>query len=350
MIEQDLKDYLQSTYKPKPNYHVSVSELDIMALKKLGTQGQVLDNLSFLHPFDNSINGKVKVIKVFQSKAKPVLLEAETTSLQKLMIFKLGDDLNLDLVGLRMLEIFNDIWKAHKVEFVWYQSDTQTPSAYVQNNVYSISKIENPTYKAGFIQCESGVSVQGLWDNNGIFNPTVLLHGKQYTENPWNFFEQTSQGYTTFCGLVASAVATFISGYVLQIRDRHQDNMMLRSDGPMFHIDFQKIFGEKTLIESSEFPIPWSLLECFSYHQQISQFLHLCHRAHQVLILYKSTIANCAANLSSSPGIANRARDCLNKTLVPMSFEAFQNKVTSYYGTSKKLFKDIVHLIEKYKR
>jgi len=55
--------------------------------------------------------------------------------------------------------------------------------------------------------------------------------------------------------LVASAAASYIAAFVLGIRDRHYDNILVRSDGTLFHIDYSYILGDKVRFDTSKFAV-----------------------------------------------------------------------------------------------
>ncbi len=56
---------------------------------------------------------------------------------------------------------------------------------------------------------------------------------------------------TLFC----SAAGSYVAGWVLGIRDRHQDNMMMRNNCLFFHIDFGKVFNEKPTIDAPRYAL-----------------------------------------------------------------------------------------------
>jgi len=47
-----------------------------------------------------------------------------------------------------------------------------------------------------------------------------------------------------------------VAGYVLGVRDRHRDNMLISRKGEFFHIDFGHIFNDKTALDAPVFSIP----------------------------------------------------------------------------------------------
>ncbi len=55
--------------------------------------------------------------------------------------------------------------------------------------------------------------------------------------------------------LIATAVGSTIGAYVLGIRDRHHDNILIDTKGALFHVDFGFMFGEKPTIDTSRFAI-----------------------------------------------------------------------------------------------
>jgi hypothetical protein len=51
------------------------------------------------------------------------------------------------------------------------------------------------------------------------------------------------EGELAMSRLVSSAAASYVSAYILGIRDRHFDNILIRQDGTLFHVDFGHILG-----------------------------------------------------------------------------------------------------------
>lgn len=56
--------------------------------------------------------------------------------------------------------------------------------------------------------------------------------------------------------LAATTVAYLTSGYVLGIRDGHDDNIMLRADGALFRVDFGFVFGATPEIDTPQTVVP----------------------------------------------------------------------------------------------
>jgi len=86
--------------------------------------------------------------------------------------------------------------------------------------------------------------------------------------------------------LAASAVAYLTSCYVLGVRDGHDDNIMLRSDGSLFRIDFGFVFGRAPEIDAPALVMPNSVTQALGeqrWHEVIGTCglaLHaLCNNA-----------------------------------------------------------------------
>jgi phosphatidylinositol kinase/protein kinase (PI-3 family) len=55
--------------------------------------------------------------------------------------------------------------------------------------------------------------------------------------------------------LVASAAGAYMASYVLGVGDRHFDNILIRADGCLFHIDFGHILGGGVAFDTADFAI-----------------------------------------------------------------------------------------------
>merc|ERR1712083_18171 len=58
------------------------------------------------------------------------------------------------------------------------------------------------------------------------------------------------------CRLVASAAAAYIACFICGIRDRHHDNILIRkTDGCLFHIDFNYLWTKVGLLDAAKMAI-----------------------------------------------------------------------------------------------
>lgn len=82
--------------------------------------------------------------------------------------------------------------------------------------------------------------------------------------------------------LVASAAGSYIASYVLGIRDRHHDNVLIHEEnGYLFHIDFGKILGDSVAVDTGEFAITTDLKKVMD--DRWEDFVSLCLKAYLVL-------------------------------------------------------------------
>ena len=71
--------------------------------------------------------------------------------------------------------------------------------------------------------------------------------------------------------LLRSTAGGFVAGYVLGVRDRHRDNMMIKDGAIFFHIDFEHILNQKTRgIDAPRIAV----------HQDFQYYLNKLVRAH----------------------------------------------------------------------
>mmetsp|Transcript_6224 Transcript_6224/g.8677 ORF Transcript_6224/g.8677 Transcript_6224/m.8677 type:complete len:337 (+) Transcript_6224:287-1297(+) len=237
------------------------------------------------HPFQETLLQNVIVEKVFQTNSKPLLLSfsydenhdqcvvsttfspsttavAETktsaksselqnslqckhTSLSK-VILKLGDDFRQDVASMTMFKIFNYIWR----------------NSGVMHQSCPISCHEYHTIATGR---RKGISeyVENCFPLSDIKKIRPLVPGK---------LEK----------IVASGAGSFIAAYIIGIRDRHADNIMIRNDGVLFHIDFGHAMGSTVLMDAQAFAVTKEFRDEIG-RAAYDEFIRCCVRAFRVL-------------------------------------------------------------------
>jgi len=95
--------------------------------------------------------------------------------------------------------------------------------------------------------------------------------------------------------LVATSVGAFVGAYVLGICDRHFDNILIKQNGELFHIDFGHVFGHRTAIDSSSFAITPGLKAAMgenTWHLFVARSIQAfeCLREHAAEIINASRI------------------------------------------------------------
>ena len=141
-------------------------------------------------------------------------------------MFKAGDDLRQDLLTLQMLELMDSMWKAsgldlHMIPYGCIATGDGTGMIEIVLKSDTI---------AGITKASGG-------GPTAAFSPEPIMAWlRRHNRTPqqveaclWNFLFSTA-GY---------CVAT----YILGIGDRHNDNIMVREDGTLFHIDFGHFLG-----------------------------------------------------------------------------------------------------------
>ncbi|XP_069570252.1 phosphatidylinositol 4-phosphate 3-kinase C2 domain-containing subunit beta isoform X2 [Brachyistius frenatus] len=140
------------------------------------------------------------------------------------VIFKSGDDLRQDMLTLQMIRIMNKIWiqeglDMRMVIFKCFSTGRGRGMVEMIPQADTLRKI----------QVEHGVT--------GSFKDRPLADWLQ-KHNPTD--EQYDKAVENF---IYSCAGCCVATYILGICDRHNDNIMLKTSGHMFHIDFGKFLG-----------------------------------------------------------------------------------------------------------
>lgn len=143
------------------------------------------------------------------------------------IIFKSGDDLRQDMLTLQMFRIMDKMWKEEGLDlrmtpYHCISLDQRLGLIQVVLNAETIANIQK---EKGMFTATSAFRKGSLLAWLKDYNPTEAALNKATEE-----FMYSCAGY---------CVAT----YVLGIADRHSDNIMIRTNGQLFHIDFGHILG-----------------------------------------------------------------------------------------------------------
>ena len=164
------------------------------------------------------------IISSFTMPLKLVFRNFDSTANNFYTIYKIGDDLRQDMFVLQLINVMNQLWIMEGLDL----------------NVLTFSCLQTSSRK-GFIEMITNAETlkeiqKGVAIN--VFKRSCLnewLRG--HNPNPVNF-RKAIKNFTRSCA--AYSVAT----YILGIGDRHNDNIMVKYTGHMFHIDFGKYLGD----------------------------------------------------------------------------------------------------------
>lgn len=140
------------------------------------------------------------------------------------VIFKAGDDLRQDMLTLQIIRIMNKIWVQEGLDMrmVIFRCFSTGRGRGMVEMIPSAETLRK-------IQVEHGVT--------GSFKDRPLADWLQKHNPTEEEYEKAVENFIYSCA--GCCVAT----YILGICDRHNDNIMLKTSGHMFHIDFGKFLG-----------------------------------------------------------------------------------------------------------
>ncbi|XP_041920357.1 phosphatidylinositol 4,5-bisphosphate 3-kinase catalytic subunit beta isoform isoform X5 [Alosa sapidissima] len=221
----------------------------------------------------------VEKCKYMDSKMKPLwivydnkLLGGDTLGI----IYKNGDDLRQDMLTLQILKLMDMLWKEANLDLriLPYGCLATGDRSGLIEVVMSADTIAN-------IQKTSSNMTA-----TAAFNKDALLNWLK-EKNSGEALERAIEEFTLSCA--GYCVAT----YVLGIGDRHSDNIMVRSTGQLFHIDFGHILGNfKSKFGIKRERVPFILTHDFIHviqqgkttnTEKFGSFRQYCEEAYLVL-------------------------------------------------------------------
>eukprot|EP00471_Norrisiella_sphaerica_P004279 CAMPEP_0184478434 /NCGR_PEP_ID=MMETSP0113_2-20130426/466_1 /TAXON_ID=91329 /ORGANISM="Norrisiella sphaerica, Strain BC52" /LENGTH=742 /DNA_ID=CAMNT_0026856231 /DNA_START=201 /DNA_END=2429 /DNA_ORIENTATION=+ len=226
------------------------------------------------HPFVGARIHWMKVCKIFPTNSKPVLLSFSSSGEQKsspppwsspnvlskirslalfspahrlpMVIMKSGDDFRQDVACMSVFKLFNHIWrtlhtKYRGIDIHCHEYETVATG----KNLGAIEFVE------------------GCVPMSDIKRIRPILPGK--TDR-----------------VIASGAGSYIAAFALGIRDRHADNIMMKKDGTIFHIDFGHAMGSKVILDAAEFAVPKSFQKEIG-SEAYNEFVTACVDAYRAL-------------------------------------------------------------------
>ncbi|KAL3995265.1 Phosphatidylinositol 3- and 4-kinase family protein [Acanthocheilonema viteae] len=143
------------------------------------------------------------------------------------IIFKNGDDLRQDMLTLQVMRIMDSLWKSQDYDLCLSIYEVLP----MGRNVGMIYVVQNCNTLFE-IQCAAKQLGSTFSMESGLINKYI----RNCSENSKVYLEGVDR-------FTASCAGYCVATYVLGIKDRHQDNIMLAKDGRLFHIDFGHFLG-----------------------------------------------------------------------------------------------------------
>ncbi|KAJ8259681.1 hypothetical protein GJAV_G00172210 [Gymnothorax javanicus] len=217
--------------------------------------------------------------KYMDSKMKPLWLVYQNERLQGDpvgIIFKNGDDLRQDMLTLQMIQLMEVLWKKEGLDLRMIPYGCLSTG----NKTGLIEVVKNSDTIANIQRNNSNSAA------TAAFNKDALLNWLK-SKNPGEKLDQAIEEFTLSCA--GYCVAT----YVLGIGDRHSDNIMVRENGQLFHIDFGHFLGNfKSKFGINRERVPFILTYDFVHviqqgrtnnSEKFERFRECCELAYKIL-------------------------------------------------------------------
>ncbi|TDH09929.1 hypothetical protein EPR50_G00091110 [Perca flavescens] len=235
----------------------------------------------------------VKACSFFNSNAVPLklaLVNADPLGQEINVMFKVGEDLRQDMLALQMIRIMDRIWLQEGLDLriVNFKCISTGKDKGMVELVPSSDTLRK-------IQVEYGVT--------GSFKDKPLAEWLRKYNPAEDEYEKASENFIYSCA--GCCVAT----YVLGICDRHNDNIMLRSTGHMFHIDFGKFLGHAQMFGSFKRDrAPFVLTSDMAYvinggerpTSRFQLFVDLCCQSYNLIRKHSGLFLNLLSLMTSS--------------------------------------------------
>ncbi|XP_055378493.1 phosphatidylinositol 4-phosphate 3-kinase C2 domain-containing subunit alpha [Condylostylus longicornis] len=224
-------------------------------------------------------------------------------------IFKAGDDLQQDMLTIQLVRVMDKLWLSEGLDLKMVTFNC-VPTGYKKGMIELVSDAE--TLRK--IQVEYGLT--------GSFKdrPIAEWLAKQ---NPSQLeYQRAVDNFTVSCA--GYSVAT----YILGVCDRHNDNIMLKTSGHLFHIDFGKFLGDAQMFGNFKRDrTPFVLTSDMAYvinggdkpSTKFHHFVDLCCRAFNIIRNHGDLLLHMLALMATAgiPGVTADAVQYVRKALLP---------------------------------
>ncbi|CAH0717341.1 unnamed protein product, partial [Brenthis ino] len=229
-------------------------------------------------------------------------------------MFKVGDDLRQDSLVLQVIKVMDSLWLKAGLDLrmVTFQA---LPTSSKRGMIEIVSEAE--TLRA----------IQTEWGLTGSFKDKPIAEWLA-KHNPSELeYQRARDNFTASCA--GYSVAT----YLLGICDRHNDNIMLKTSGHLFHIDFGKFLGDAQMFGNFKRDrAPFVLTHDMVYvinggerpTQRFQHFVELCCMAFNIVRAHHDHILDLFALMAMSgvAGVSSAAVAYVRAALLPAASNA----------------------------
>ncbi|XP_013196087.2 phosphatidylinositol 4-phosphate 3-kinase C2 domain-containing subunit alpha isoform X1 [Amyelois transitella] len=229
-------------------------------------------------------------------------------------MFKVGDDLRQDSLVLQVIKVMDDLWLKAGLDLrmVTFQS---LPTSKNKGMIEIVTEAE--TLRA----------IQTEWGLTGSFKDKPIAEWLA-KHNPSELeYQRARDNFTASCA--GYSVAT----YLLGICDRHNDNIMLKTSGHLFHIDFGKFLGDAQMFgnfkrDRAPFVLTHDMVYVINGRERPTQrfqhFVELCCMAFNIVRAHHDHILDLFALMATSgvSGVTSAAVNYVRAALLPAATNA----------------------------
>ncbi|XP_062564724.1 phosphatidylinositol 4-phosphate 3-kinase C2 domain-containing subunit beta [Armigeres subalbatus] len=224
-------------------------------------------------------------------------------------IFKSGDDLQQDMLTIQMVRIMDKLWLREGLDLKMVTFNC-VPTSYKKGMIEMVSDSETLR------------KIQVEWGLTGSFKDKSIAEWLA-KQNPSQLeYQRAVENFTRSCA--GYSVAT----YILGICDRHNDNIMLKTSGHLFHIDFGKFLGDAQMFGNFKRDrTPFVLTSDMAYvinggdrpSAKFHKFVDLCCTAFNIVRKHGDLILHMFALMTTSgiPGVTVEAVNYVRNALLP---------------------------------
>nr|CAB3264877.1 phosphatidylinositol 4-phosphate 3-kinase C2 domain-containing subunit alpha-like [Phallusia mammillata] len=222
----------------------------------------------------NGVN--VKNSTYFTSNAVPVKVaftNADPLGQEINIMYKVGDDLRQDALTMQLIRVMDRMWLSEGLDLRILTFEC-LPTGLNQGMIEIIP--DSRTFR----------EIQSSYGLTGAFKDRPIAEWLQKYNATGISYEKAVENFTLSCA--GYCVAT----YVLGICDRHNDNIMLRRTGHLFHIDFARFLGHAQMFGNIKRDrAPFVLTSDMAYvinggdrpSSQFQDFVDICCRAFNIV-------------------------------------------------------------------